>query len=161
MKGSKRVAAAVAALAAAGGAAAITAPGALADYGAGAQYQIAISANFPPNVFGVGTGGGIWLWIELDGTSKSSGGGGEYRGSDCLHHAPQIGPQGATADRGDNITWSLSGGTLTIPGVAIDGGTKPVTIIVPAGGHEVTSVGAVFPGLIPPGIGTAQVQVAP
>jgi hypothetical protein len=161
MRANKRLAAAVVALAAVGGVAAIEAPGALADYGSGAQYQVIISANFPPNVFGAGTGGGIWLWIELDGTSKTSGGTGEYHGADALHHAPQFGPQGASPDSGDNVTWSLSGGTLTITGVAIGGGTTPVTITVPNSGHETTSLGAVFPGLLPPGIGTAQVQVSP
>jgi hypothetical protein len=128
-------------------------------YGNDAVHQVEISANLDPNVFGAGTGGGIWLWIELD-----SGGTGDYTGSDCLHHTP-ISPQtGAVADRGDVTSWTSDGTTITITGVVI-GGETPVTITVPESGHETVSLGDVFQGLAPPGVpappGTAHVQVAP
>jgi hypothetical protein len=128
-------------------------------YGNNAVHQVEISANLAPNVFGPGTGGGIWLWIELD-----SGGTGDYTGSDCLHRTP-ISPQtGAVADRGDVTSWTSDGTTITITGVVI-GGDTPVTITVPESGHETVSLGDVFQGLTPPGVpappGTAHVQVAP
>jgi hypothetical protein len=43
--------------------------GALA-YGNGAVHQVEISARITPNLFGPGTGAGIWLWIELDGSQS-------------------------------------------------------------------------------------------
>ncbi len=130
-------------------------------YGNDAVHQVEISASLTPNLFGPGTGGGIWLWIELDGTQ--SGGDGDYTGSDCLHRTPIEPWTGAVADRGD-VTWTSDGSTITITGVVI-GGNTPVTITVPESGHESVSLGDVFQGLTPPGVpappGTAQVQVAP
>jgi hypothetical protein len=126
-------------------------------YGKDAVHQVEISASIQPNLFGPGTGGGIWLWIELD-----NGGTGDYTGSDCLHRTP-IGPTGAVGDRGD-VQWSSDGATITITGVVI-AGQIPVTITVPESGHESVAIGDVFQGLVPPGQltppGTAQVQVAP
>lgn len=130
---------------------------ALADYGQGALHQVEISANLAPNAFSPGTGGGIWLWLELDGSP--SGGTGSYRGSDCLHRTPFIGPTGAVADSG-GVMWTSDGSTITITGVVI-GGDLPVTITVPQSGHETTSLAAVFStpvSLLP---GTANVEVAP
>ncbi len=153
----RRIAAMAAATAVTGGLVGAGATAAFADYGPSAVHQVEISANLPPNVFGPGTGGGIWLWIELDSTST-----GTYQGADCLHHAPAINPSSPTSavhDSGD-VAWSSNGSTITITGVVI-GGTVPVTIVVPESGHETTSVGVVFPGLVPPGVGTAQVEVAP
>jgi hypothetical protein len=129
----------LAALAAAGPAA--------AAYGTGAVYQVEISANLT----GPG-GGGIWLWLTLN-----ANGTGDYSGSDCGHG------EGAAPDLGD-VTWRSSGGTLTISGVTLTGlGGLPVTITVPATyGHYPYSgnpFGAIF-GLLFPG-GFAQVQVAP
>ncbi len=130
-------------------------------YGNDAVHQVEISASLTPNPFGPGTGGGIWLWIELDGTQ--SGGDGDYTGSDCLHRTPIEPSTGAVADHGD-VTWTSDGSTITITGVVI-GGNTPVTITVPESGHESVSLGDVFQGLTPPGVpappGTAQVQVAP
>lgn len=141
-------------------AAALTAATASADYGKGAVHQVEISASISPNLFGQGTGGGIWLWIELNGTSATSGGSGDYTGSDCIHHTP-IGPTGATSDAGD-VTWTSDGSTITISGVEIGGDHTPVTITVPLAGHERFSgdLSQLFAGL--PSIpGSAQIQVAP
>jgi len=93
---------------------------ALADYGTGAQYQVEISAN---NVGGV-PGDGVWLWIELN-----SNGTGDYTGGDCIHTGP-TGLNGAAHERGD-VTWTDSGGKLTISGVGLVGGQYPVTVVVP------------------------------
>jgi hypothetical protein len=116
---------------------------AAADYGPSAVYQIEISANS-----GGPSGGGAWLWIELD-----AGGGGTYAGSDCGHGF------GALPDRGDVTSWSSAGGVLTINGVALFGGALPLTITVPSTfGHYPETVPQVF-GIPFPGF--AQVQVAP
>ena len=123
-------------------------------YGNTAVHQVEISASITPNLFGAGTGGGIWLWIELD-----NSGGGDYTGSDCLHHTPIASFTGARPDSGE-VTWTSNGTTITIKGVVI-GGDTPVTITVPESGHENTSLGAVFSapvGMLP---GRAVVQVAP
>ncbi|SRR5579875_2368862 len=130
---------------------------AFADYGPASQHQVEISANLPSNLFGPGTGGGIWLWIQLSGSP--AGGTGDYQGADCLHHTP-LGPTGAVPDSG-STSWSSDGATITITGVTV-GGTVPVTITVPAtDGHYTTDVASVFPGLVPTGTGTAHVEVAP
>jgi len=136
-----------------------TASPALADYGKASTYQVEISANMPANFAGPGTGGGIWLWIQLGGGLTS--GTGDYQGSDCLHGATNpIGPQGTFADHG-TVSWSSDGTTVTIQGVII-GGVIPVTVTVPAHyGHLTTDMPSVFPGIAPPGFGTANVQVAP
>ncbi len=149
----RKAAAGVAASAVIGlGAATATATPALADYGQGAVYQIEISANqtSPQG------GGGAWLWIELH-----SGGTGDYTGSDCGHGG---GSGGAAADSGD-VTWTASGGVITITGVVFNGfGGLSVTVQVPSAyGHYTPPITSVFPaltGLIPPG-GFTQVQVAP
>jgi hypothetical protein len=138
---------------------ALAAP-ASADYGPGALYQVEITANEPgPD------GGGIWLWIALypSGGSTTSGTG-DYAGSDCGHG------HGAARDLGD-VTWSSSGGTLTISGVVLNGFGPPisplsVTITVPSTyGHysyPTDAFASIFSGL-PPFVtgGSAQVQVAP
>jgi hypothetical protein len=125
-------------------------------YGSGSQHQIEISANLPSNVFGPGTGGGIWLWIQL-----GSAGSGTYQGADCLHHAALITPTHTTGAGHDSgtVTSTVVGTTVVITGVAI--GTTPVTITVPnADGHYRLAVDSVFSGLgTPPGM--ANVQVAP
>jgi hypothetical protein len=127
-------------------------------YGRDAVHQVEISATIAPNLFGPGTGGGIWLWIELDGTQ--SGGDGDYTGSDCLHHTPISPVTGAVADRGD-VTWTLNGSTITITGVVI-GGDTPVTITVPESGHvSTTDTSSVFSAPVGGIPGTVQVQVAP
>jgi hypothetical protein len=116
---------------------------AAADYGSTAVYQIEISAN------SIGpSGGGAWLWIELD-----ANGTGTYAGSDCGHG------DGAVADRGDVTSWSSSEGVLTIHGVSLFGGLAPVIVTVPStDGHYTETVFQVF-GL--PFPGWAQVQIAP
>ncbi len=125
-----------------------------ADYGPGAVYQVEITANES----GL-TGGGIWLWIELN-----ASGTGDYAGSDCGHG------HGAASDKGD-VTWSSKNGTLTISGVMLNGFPPPispllVTITVPSTyGHyayPTNAFGSIFTGLpfFVTG-GHAQVQIAP
>ncbi len=125
---------------------------ALADYGTGAQYQIEISAN---NVGGV-PGDGVWLWIELN-----SNGTGDYTGSDCIHTG-SAGLNGAASERGD-VTWTDSGGTLKISGVALVGGQFPVNLVVSDHyGHYVGPSDDFIQGFALGKIGgTAQVQIAP
>lgn len=141
------VAAAATALVA-GGTLAAAGP-AWADYGQGGVYQIELSANIPSP-----QGGGAWLWIELN-----QNGTGDYQGSDCGH-----GGLGAVADSGD-VTWSVSSGEVVISGVVLNGlGGFPTTVTVPAAyGHYTGTIGSfiTLPPFIPPGIGTAQLQVAP
>ncbi|MDA8311096.1 MAG: hypothetical protein M0Z46_10895 [Actinomycetota bacterium] len=150
-----RKAAAAVAVGAMAGALSVAAP-AFAAYGAGSVHQIAIAANLPPNLFGPGTGGGIWLWIQLTGN-----GAGTYEGADCLHHGTAITPThptGAGHDAG-TVTWSLTGTTVVITGVHI--GPTAVTITVSNNdGHYMLGVTTVFSGLgtVP---GSANVQVAP
>jgi hypothetical protein len=131
--------------------------GTASAYGKDAVHQVTISSSITPNLFGPGTGGGIWLWIELDGTSATSGGTGDYTGSDCIHHTP-LGPTRAHPDSGE-VTWSVSGTTITIVGVTIGGDNQPVTITVPLSGHERADNASVFSppvGFLP---GRAEVQV--
>ena len=127
-----------------------TTPGvASADYGQGAVYQIALSANVSgPN------GGGVWLWIALypDGT-------GDYAGSDCGHGF------GAVRDLGD-VTWQAGpNNTIVISGVVLNGlDGFLTTIVVPAAyGHYTGTIGTflTLPPFIPPSAGTSQLQVAP
>lgn len=127
-----------------------------ADYGPGALYQVEISAN---NVGGV-PGDGVWLWIALypDHT-------GDYAGSDCIHTGSLLGHpglNGAGNQRGD-VTWTDSGGMLTITGVSLVGGMFPVSITVPDGyGHYTLASDDVITGFALGSIGgTAQVQIAP
>ena len=122
---------------------------ALADYGSGAQYQIELSANISGK-----SGGGVWLWISLnrDGT-------GDYSGADCGH-----GGAGAASDKG-GVTWTMSGGSVVISGIALNGlGGFPTTVTVPAAyGHYTGTVGTFLtvPSFIPSFVGTSQLQVAP
>jgi hypothetical protein len=120
-----------------------------ADYGQGGVYQIELSDNISSP-----QGGGVWLWIELN-----QNGTGDYQGSDCGH-----GGQGAASDTGD-VTWSVSSGRVVISGVVLNGlGGFPATVTVPAAyGHYTGTVGSfiTLPPFIPPGIGNAQLQVAP
>jgi hypothetical protein len=147
----RRTAATVAASALLGfGVVAATAAPAAADYGSGNIYQIEISSNVAgPDGFGV------WVWFALSPSAGSTTSGtGDYAGSDCGHGF------GAVADLGE-VTWSVSGGTLTITGFVLNGfNGLPVTITVPAAyGHYSTDVASVFQGA-PPG-GFSEVQVAP
>ena len=130
-------------------AAGATSATALADYGSGAQYQIELSANISGK-----SGGGVWLWISLnrDGT-------GDYSGADCGH-----GGAGAASDKG-GVTWTMSGGSVVISGIALNGlGGFPTTVTVPAAyGHYTGTVGTFLtvPSFIPSFVGTSQLQVAP
>jgi hypothetical protein len=146
-------------VAAAAFAAGVLGTGKASAYGSGAVHQVEISATISPNLFGSGTGGGIWLWIELDGTSATSGGTGDYTGSDCLHHTPIAPFTGAVSDSGE-VTWTSDGTTITILGVVI-GGDTPVTITVPLAGHENTNLAAVFAPPVGGLPGSAEVTVAP
>jgi hypothetical protein len=133
----------------AGPAALAVAPNALADYGTGAQYQIEISDNAPGGV----PGNGAWLWIEL------ANGTGDYAGAICIHTG-SAGLDGAESDTGD-VTWSDTGGTLTITGISLIHHTVPVTLTVPDtyGHYTEPSSTVMTPNLIVGG--TAEVQVAP
>jgi len=131
---------------------------ALADYGPGNIYQVEISSNI-----GGPQGGGIWLWLALSpNPGTTSSGTGDYAGADCGHG------DGAVADKGD-VTWTKTGGTLTITGVTLIGlGGVPVTITVRSTyGHYRTDIVSVFPTFsdppfsLPTGVGFSQVQVAP
>ncbi len=152
----KLLAGGAAALLAASGAVLLTAGSAFADYGQGATYQVEISANIP----GV-QGGGVWLWLELSPTTSPTSGTGDYQGSDCGHGANH----GAAHDSGA-VSWSESGGTVTITGVTLNGlGGFLTTITIPAdyGHYALPGVGAVMtlPPFIPPSVGFTQLQVAP
>lgn len=72
--------------------------------------------------------------------------------------------KGATPDSGD-VTWTDTGGTLTITGVALNGlGGFPTTITVPdTNGHYTGTIGRYLTllGFIPPFVGNTQLQVAP
>jgi hypothetical protein len=147
----------VALVAAAALAAGVLGAGKASAYGKDAVHQVTISSSIAPNFFGPGTGGGIWLWIELDGTSATSGGTGDYTGADCLHRTPIAPVTGSSPDSGE-VTWTVSGSTITITGVVL-GGDTPVTITVPLSGHESTDNASVFSlpvGGVP---GKVQVQV--
>ena len=133
-----------------------TAGVASADYGQGAVYQIALSANDSgPN------GGGVWLWIALYPTDPNNPtyGTGDYTGSDCGHGL------GAVRDMGD-VTWQTGpNNTIVISGVVLNGlGGFPTTITVPAAYGHYSGTGGAFltlPPFIPPDAGTSQLQVAP
>lgn len=129
----------------------LTHPGkALADYGQGAQYQIELSYNCSKTACGpiVGSGAGLWLWIELSANNT-----GDYQGSDCLHGS------GAIADSG-SVTWAYGlNGSIVISGLILAGGHLPGTIVVPSTyGHYVLQ-GYPLPGFSFPG--TTQLQIAP
>lgn len=126
------------------------APSAFADYGTGAQYQIEISDNAPGGVLG----NGAWLWIELN-----TNGTGDYAGAICIHTG-SAGLNAAESDTGD-VTWSDTGGTLTISGISLIHHTVPVTLTVPDtyGNYTEPSSSVMTPNLIVGG--TAEVQVAP
>ena len=88
-----------------------------ADYGAGAVYQVEISANDATN--------GFWIWAELDPGGQS----GDYQETDCIHLG-RGGPNGALHDAGDVAGWSVGGGWLTMTGVKILGGAETATVQV-------------------------------
>lgn len=90
---------------------------------------------------------------------------GDYTAADCIHTGSLLGHpglNGAGHERGD-VTWTDSGGTLTITGVALVGGVFPVTIKVPdAYDHYTLLSDDVITGFaLGPIGGWAQVQVAP
>jgi hypothetical protein len=89
-----------------------------ADYGPGAVYQVAISANQLP-------GPSFWFWAELD----PGGASGDYQMTDCIH-AGAGGPNAAAHASGSVGTWSVGGGFLTMTGVKIVGGANTATISV-------------------------------
>jgi hypothetical protein len=128
-----------------------TGPGkAHADYGTGAQYQIEMSWNCSNATCGpiIGSGAGVWLWIELN-----QNGTGDYHGSDCLHG------YGALSDSG-NVTWTDSGGKLTVNGFSVAGGLFTSFTFPDTYGHYTLSLAYLTAGSFPlPGL--AQLQVAP
>jgi hypothetical protein len=146
----------VALVAAAALAAGVLGAGKASAYGKDAVHQVTISSSIAPNFFGPGTGGGIWLWIELDGTSATSGGTGDYTGADCLHRTP-LGPTGSSPDSGE-VTWTATDSTITISGVVLGGGLQ-VTITVPLSGHESTDNASVFSPPVSFVPGKVEVQV--
>ena len=120
-------------------------------YGAGAVYQIELSANASGP-----QGGGLWIWIGLYPNWQ-----GDYAGSDCGH-----GGEGAAADQGD-VSWhyTANNDSLVIKGVVLKGlGDFPTTIKVPSAyGHYTGTLGTfeTLPPFIPGFIGNSQLQVAP
>ena len=129
-----------------------------ADYGAGAVYQVEISAN-PPGV-------GFWIWAELSPDNS-----GDYEEIDCIHLGGGHANDAAAHDSGSVTGWSVGGGSLTMTGVKIIGGLETATISMPVGsgviGHSgamtLTVTSAVVP-ILPVGVPLtfpAQVQVAP
>jgi len=144
--------------------AALFATTAAADYGAGAMYQVEISANALP-------GPSFWFWAELD----PGNAGGDYQMTDCIH-VGRGGPNAAAHASGEVETWSVGGGMLTMTGVRIVGGANTATIAValPSSGTyghsnyvKVTVTGAVQGAPLPLGAefiftgSNAQVQLAP
>lgn len=123
-------------------------PVAAGGYGPGAVYQVELTAN----VSGP-QGGGVWLWVAL-----YPGGTGDYSGSDCGHGL------GAVSDKGD-VTWSYSGNSVVISGVALNGlGGFPTIITIPRSyGHYTGTIGSylTLPPFIPSFVGFSQLQVAP
>lgn len=96
----------------------------------------------------------MWIALNRDGT-------GDYTGSDCIHTG-SAGLNGAGHERGD-VTWTDSGGKLTITGVALVDAQFPVTVVVPDKYHHYVGPSDTFIqgfALGPIG-GTAQGQVAP
>lgn len=144
-----RIIAAAAAATLAGGAAVAAAAPARADYGPGSVYNIELSANLAGP-----QGGGAWIWIQLQ-----ANGTGEYQGSDCGHGLAPASPDSGT------VTWSSSGGELTISPVVLNGlGGFPATVTAPAAyGHYTGTLGSfiTLPPFIPGTAGTSQLQVAP
>jgi hypothetical protein len=152
------------------GAFAATAGTASADYGAGATYQVEISANtnHPSE-------GSFWLWTELTPAAPgASYGTGDYQETDCIHQ----GANGANAAAHDSgtLSWSISNGVLTLTGVNIIAGAETATISLPTtsapGGYghttgmtlEVTAPAPSPPGLPPFGVPLtfpSQNQIAP
>src|SRR5512133_1323498 len=106
-----------------------TAAGAHAEYGPGAVYQVEISANASP-------GPSFWFWAELDPGGTS----GDYQMTDCIH-VGRGGPNAAAHASGEDESWSVGGGMLTITGVKIVGGANTATISValPSSGMFVPS----------------------
>jgi hypothetical protein len=144
-------------------AAAALATSASADYGAGAVYQVEISANAPTGAF--------WIWAELDPGGVS----GDYQETDCIHLGGGHATDAAAHDSGSVTGWSVGNGMLTMTGVNIIAGLETATISVPlpssgAYGHSngmtLTVTSAIVP-IIPVGAtltwsGQAtQVQLAP
>lgn len=124
---------------------------AFADYGAGAQFQIELSAN---DVGGV-PGHGLWLWIQLNQNGTA-----DYSGSICVHNGSD-GTNSATPVAGDT-TWTDNGTTLTIPlQITLRTGHQlQLTITVPdTPGHYNGPTG----NFLAPNVigGDAEVQVAP
>jgi hypothetical protein len=140
-----------------------------ADYGAGAVYQVEISAN-PP-------GFGIWFWAELDPGNAS----GDYQEADCIHlgggHIVNNQPvDAALHDSGSVTGWTRnSDGSLTMTGIKIIAGleTVGITVLPPTNGgmygHS-NGITLTYEGGAPavPGLGPgvdltlpAQAQIAP
>ena len=122
------------------------------SYGAGALYEIELSANIPSP-----QGGGVWLWIGL-----YPNGVGDYSGADCGH-----GGEGAVNDNCD-VTWYYAGTNNTlivINGVLLNGlAGFPTVITVPSRyDHYTGTIGTylTLPDFIPPFVGFSQLEVAP
>lgn len=131
---------------------------ALADYGAGATYQVEVSAN--PGDFG------FWLWAELSPDNT-----GDYQEADCIHLGGGHATDAAVHDSGSVTGWTVANGHLTMTGVKIIGGLETATFSIPVSqavlGHyssvTVTVTSAIVP-ILPIGVPLtlpAQVQVAP
>jgi hypothetical protein len=102
-----------------GMAAAGTVP-ASADYGAGGQFQVEISANTPAV--------GFWLWAAL-GPGQAS----DYEETDCIHLGGGPAADAAAHDSGSLTGWSVSNGTVTLSGMKIIDGLETATVSAPIG----------------------------
>jgi hypothetical protein len=110
-----------------GGALAMTAGTASADYGPGAVYQVEISVN--PQGFGE------WFWAALYPTTSATSGTGDYQQTDCIHlgggHFVGGEARDAAAHSAGDLSWSIANGVLTMTGIGAIGGIDPQTIQVP------------------------------
>jgi hypothetical protein len=125
--------------------AAVSATGALADYGPGTAYQVAISAN---NLHGPS----FWFWAALGPGTES-----DYVNTDCIHLSAGGNPGARDAahnSSGQLDSWSDSNGTLEMDGVKIVGGAAIADFFISDAPHSnqltVVVTQIVDPSALPP-----------
>jgi hypothetical protein len=143
-----------------------------ADYGAGAAFQVEISANT--------SHGSFWIWAELDPSAPGAmyGASGDYQETDCIHLGGGHATDAAAHDSGSVSGWWVSNGALTMTGIKIIDSLETATISIPtasatglghSNGMTLTVTSSVLPdptaaGLPPIGVSIpfpSQNQVAP
>lgn len=141
---------------------AATAGTASADYGPSSTYQVEISGNSGLD--------GVWLWAALTPSATDPNvGTGDYEETDCIHLSRIGVPFDAAGNAGGTLSWSISGGVLTMTGIEFAGGqtTATFTVALPPStyGHEAAPVNVSFSpsldGLPGVSFAAAQVQIAP